>query len=257
MYEVLPRGASPRCAPPAKRRSARKAGPRIGGQGRPAPRHRRTKKSIAAAWRTRQTRAAKRRSCPGSATCVLYLTFYTLSSPFFWFYFPRFPRPSPSLYGFPLPFYGFLRLVFLSPFCRAAAGGKAGAAKRERRSGRGSPRRAPPKGRNGSCKASPDKSRAAARAGCRLVLYPLYSEAGPCAPRRALPRPICLAPRQRGARTAFQSKPGKNRGGAERAAQSGTRQRGNNAAARRSDAVSPPLLPQSAGAQTRRAGAYT
>ena len=111
MYEVLPRGASPRCAPPAKRRSARKADPRRGGQGRPAPRHRRTKKSIAAAWRTRQTRAAKcrGRGCPGSATCVLYLTFYTLSSPFFWFYFPRFPRPSPSLYGFPLPFCGFFR----------------------------------------------------------------------------------------------------------------------------------------------------
>ena len=37
----------------------------------------------------------------------------------------------------------------------------------------------------------------------------------------------------------------------------GNARRGNNAAARRSDAVSPPLLPQSAGAQTRRAGAYT
>ena len=196
MYEVLPRGASPRCAPPAKRRSARKAGPRIGGQGRPAPRHRRTKKSIAAAWRTRQARAAKRRSCPGPATCVLYLTFYTLSSPFFWFYSPRFARPSPSLYGFPLPFCGFFRLVFPSPLCRAAA-------RAHKRGGRA---------------------------------------------KRA---------RRNGARTAFQSKPGKNRGGAERAAQSGTRQRGKNAAARRSDAVSPPLLPQSAGAQTRRAGAYT
>ena len=220
MYEVLPRGASPRCAPPTKRRSeqpARKAGPRIGGQDRPAPQHRRTRQTRAAASadkagprrgiggqgrpapqhrRTRQARAAKRRSCPGSATCVLYLTFYTLSSPFFWFYSPRFARPSPSLYGFPLPFCGFFRLVFPSPLCRAAA-------RAHKRGGRA---------------------------------------------KRA---------RRNGARTAFQSKPGKNRGGAERAAQSGTRQRGKNAAARRSDAVSPPLLPQSAGAQTRRAGAYT
>ena len=146
------------------------------------------------------------------------------------------------------PFFGFISRAFpdlLRPFmafpCPFAA----------------PPRRAPPKGRNAPARPFPDKSRAAARTGCRLVLYPLYSEAGPCAPRRALPRPICLAPRQRGARTAFQSKPGKNRGGAERAAQSGTRRRGNNAAARRSDAASPPLLPQSAGAQTRRAGAYT
>lgn len=194
MYEVLPRGASPRCAPPAKRRSARKAGPRIGGQGRPAPRHRRTKKSIAAAWRTRQTRAAKRRSCPGSATCVLYLTFYTLSSPFFWFYFPRFPRPSPSLYGFPLPFCGFLRLVFLSPFCRAAERAR---------------RRA---GKTGAAERGAD----------------------------SVPKQTRKKPRRRGT--------GRTVGNARR---------GNNAAARRSDAVSPPLLPQSAGAQTRRAGAYT
>lgn len=194
MYEVLPRGASPRCAPPAKRRSARKAGPRIGGQGRPAPRHRRTKKSIAAAWRTRQTRAAKRRSCPGSATCVLYLTFYTLSSPFFWFYFPRFPRPSPSLYGFPLPFCGFFRLVFPSPLCRAAARAR---------------RRA---GKTGAAERGAD----------------------------SVPKQTRKKPRRRGT--------GRTVGNARR---------GNNAAARRSDAVSPPLLPQSAGAQTRRAGAYT
>lgn len=194
IYEVLPRGASPRCAPPAKRRSARKAGPRIGGQGRPAPRHRRTKKSIAAAWRTRQTRAAKRRSCPGSATCVLYLTFYTLSSPFFWFYFPRFPRPSPSLYGFPLPFCGFFRLVFPSPLCRAAARAR---------------RRA---GKTGAAERGAD----------------------------SVPKQTRKKPRRRGT--------GRTVGNARR---------GNNAAARRSDAVSPPLLPQSAGAQTRRAGAYT
>lgn len=257
MYEVLPRGASPRCAPPAKRRSARKAGPRIGGQGRPAPRHRRTKKSIAAAWRTRQTRAAKRRSCPGSATCVLYLTFYTLSSPFFWFYFPRFPRPSPSLYGFPLPFCGFFRLVFPSPLCRAAARARRRAAKRVRRSGRGAPAGRRRKDGTAPARPFPDKSRAAARTGCRLVLYPLYSEAVPrCAARRALPRPICLAPRQRRARTTFLRKPGKNRGGAERAAQSGTRGAGTTRR-RAAETPSPPLLPQSAGAQTRRAGAYT
>lgn len=230
MYEVLPRGASPRCAPPAKRRSARKAGPRIGGQGRPAPR------SAAAA--------------PARPHAYYISPFTLCQAPFFGFM----SRALPDLLRPVMAFLALLRL-FPPPFAAQRArrrAGKTGAAERVRR-----PRRAPPKERNGSRKASPDKSRAAARAGCRLVLYPLYSEAGPCAPRRALPRPICLAPRQRGARTAFLRKPGKNRGGAERAAQSGTRQRGKNAAARRSDAVSPPLLPQSAGAQTRRAGAYT
>lgn len=251
MYEVLPRGASPRCAPPAKRRSARKAGPRIGGQGRPAPRHRRTKKSIAAAWRTRQTRAAKRRSCPGSATCVLYLTFYTLSSPFFWFYFPRFPRPSPPRYGFPLPFCGFFRPLLP----RSGRGGG-------RQSGCGGAGAAPPAGRRrkgGTLPQGPPRQKSGGSP-CGLPpclvsvvqrgrdsLRPAAAAAAsdlsrPAAARGAdsVPKQIRKKPRRRGT--------GRTVGNARR---------GNNAAARRSDAVSPPLLPQSAGAQTRRAGAYT
>lgn len=255
MYEVLPRGASPRCAPPAKRRSARKAGPRIGGQGRPAPRHRRTKKSIAAAWRTRQTRAAKRRSCLGSATCVLYLTFYTLSSPFFWFYFPRFPRPSPPRYGFSRPFTAFFRPLLP----RSGRGG--GRAKRARQSGRGGAGAAPPQG-------------AAERTERLLQGLPRQKSGG--SPYGLPPCLISVAQRGRamrpaaGAAASDLSRPAAARGadsvpkqtrkkprrrGTGRAV--GNARRGNNAAARRSDAVSPPLLPQSAGAQTRRAGAYT
>lgn len=263
MYEVLPRGASPRCAPPAKRRSARKADPRRGGQGRPAPRHRRTKKSIAAAWRTRQTRAAKRRSRPGSATCVLYLTFYTLSSPFFWFYFPRFPRPSPSLYGFPLPFCGFFRLVFPSPLCRAAARahkrggrqsgcGKAGAAERARLPPQGAAERTerllqglPRQKSGGSPYGLPPCLISVVQRG--RAMRPAAGAAASDLSRPAAARGADSVPKQ------TRKKP--RRRGTGRTV--GNARRGNNAAARRSDAVSPPLLPQSAGAQTRRAGAYT
>lgn len=225
------------------RASADKADPRrdIGGQKSPSPRH------------GGQGRPAPRSAAAAPARPhAYYISPFTLcQAPFFGFISRALPDLLRPFMAFPCPF-----AAFFAPFCRAAgaaAGGQNGC------DGAGA---APPAGRrrkDGTAPARPfpDKSRAAARTGCRLVLYPLYSEAGPCAPRRALPRPVCLAPRQRGARTAFQSKPGKNRGGAERAAQSGTRQRGKNAAARRSDAVSPPLLPQSAGAQTRRAGAYT
>lgn len=256
MYEVLPRGASPRCAPPAKRRSARKAGPRIGGQGRPAPRHRRTKKSIAAAWRTRQTRAAKRRSCLGSATCVLYLTFYTLSSPFFWFYFPRFPRPSPSLYGFPLPFCGFFRLVFPSPLCRAAAGGKAGAAKRARRSGRGSPPQGAAERTERLLQGLPRQKSGGSPYGlppCLISVVQRGRAMRPAAGAAAsdLSRPAAA----RGADSVpKQTRKKPRRRGTGRTV--GNARRGNNAAARRRNAFSSPL-PQSAGAQTRRASAYT
>ena len=210
-----------------RRASADKADPRrsIGGQGRPAPQHRRTRQTRAAAS---ADKADPRRSCPGSATCVLYLTFYTLSSPFFWFYFPRFARPSPSLYGFPLPFYG-----SPPPAGRRRKGGTLPQGPPRQKSG-GSPCGLPPclvsvvqRGR--------DSLRPAAAAAASDLSRPAAARGADSVPKQTRKKP-----RRRGT--------GRTVGNARR---------GNNAAARRSDAVSPPLLPQSAGAQTRRAGAYT
>lgn len=114
------------------------------------------------------------------------------------------------------------------------------------------PRRAPPKGRNAPARPAPPK---VGRQPClvsvvqrgRDSLRPAAAAAAsdlsrPAAARGAdsVPKQIRKKPRRRGT--------GRTVGNARR---------GNNAAARRSDAVSPPLLPQSAGAQTRRAGAYT
>ena len=154
--------------------SADKTGPRrgIGGQGRPAPR------SAAAA--------------PARPHAYYISPFTLCQAPFFGFI----PRALPDLLrpfmAFPCPF-----AAFSSPFSspRGGTGRGGGRAKRVRRGrdgGRAKRARRPPQGAaeraERSRKARPAKSRAAARAGCRLVLYPLYSEAGTrCAPRRPLP----------------------------------------------------------------------
>lgn len=205
MYEVLPRGASPRCAPPAKRRSeqpARKAGPRIGGQDRPAPQHR----------RTRQTRAAAAPARPHA----YYISPFTLcQAPFFGFI----PRALPDLLR---PFMAFPCLLRLPPPAgRRRKGGTLPQGPPRQKSG-GSPYGLPP------CLVS--------------VVQRGRDSLRPAAARGAdsVPKQTRKKPRRRGT--------GRTVGNARR---------GNNAAARRSDTVSPPLLPQSAGAQTRRAGAYT
>ena len=129
MYEVLPRGASPRCAPPAKRRSARKAGPRIGGQCRPAPR------SAAAA--------------PARPHAYYISPFTLCQAPFFGFISRAFPDLLRPFMAFPCPF-----AAFFAPFCRAAgaaAGGQNGCGKA---------------GRGQRSKANPEKT-AAARNGPR------------------------------------------------------------------------------------------
>lgn len=201
MYEVLPRGASPRCAPPAKRRSAQPAR-----KADSLPRHRRTRQARASADKADPRRdiggqkspsprhGGQGRPAPRSAAAAparphaYYISPFTLcQAPFFGFISRAFPDLLRPFMAFPCPF-----AAFFAPFCRAA-GAAAG-------------------GQNGCGGAGAD----------------------------SVPKQTRKKPRRRGT--------GRTVGNARR---------GKNAAARRSDAVSPPLLPQSAGAQTRRAGAYT
>ena len=229
------------------RASADKADPRrdIGGQKSPSPRH------------GGQGRPAPRSAAAAPARPhAYYISPFTLcQAPFFGFI----PRALPDLLrpfrAFPCPF-----AAFFVPFCRAAgaaAGGKAGAAKRARRSGRGSP----PQG-------------AAERTERLLQGLPRQKPGG--SPYGLPPCLVSVVQRGRamrpaaGAAASDLSRPAAAQGADNVPAQTrkkprrrgtgrtvGNARRGNNAAARRSDAVSPPLLPQSAGAQTRRAGAYT
>ena len=192
--------------------------PRHGGQGRPAPRHRRTRQARAAASADKAGPRREAPQLPRLGHMRIISHLLHFVKPLFLVLFPALcPTFSVPLWLSP-PFCGFLRPVFPSP----------------RRNGA---RRAstPPGAERGKyCKES-------------AIGLPCKASAASDLSRPAAARGADSVPKQ------TRKKP--RRRGTGRTV--GNTRRGNNAAARRSDAASPPLLPQSAGAQTRRAGAYT
>ena len=235
------------------RASADKADPRrdIGGQKSPSPRH------------GGQGRPAPRSAAAAPARPhAYYISPFTLcQAPFFGFIsraFPDLPRPFmafPALLRlstprFPLP-------VLPRGRAGAAAGGQngcggAGAAERARLPPQGAAERTerllqglPRQKSGGSPYGLPPCLISVVQRG--RAMRPAAGAAASDLSRPAAARGADSVPKQ------TRKKP--RRRGTGRTV--GNARRGNNAAARRSDAVSPPLLPQSAGAQTRRASAYT
>lgn len=211
------------------RASADKTDPRrsIGGQGRPAPRHRRTRQARAAASadKTGPRREAPQLPRLGHMRIISHLLHFV--KPLF---LVLFPALCPT---FSVPLWLSPALLRLPPAGRRRKGGTLPQGPPRQKSG-GSPCGLPPclvsvvqRGR--------DSLRPAAAAAASDLSCPAAARGADSVPKQTRKKP-----RRRGT--------GRTVGNARR---------GNNAAARRSDAVSPPLLPQSAGAQTRRAGAYT
>lgn len=201
------------------RASADKADPRrdIGGQKSPSPRH------------GGQGRPAPRSAAAAPARPhAYYISPFTLcQAPFFGFI----SRALPDLLR---PF-----MAFPCPFAAPPPAGR-------RRKG-GTLPQGPPRQKSGGCPYGLPPCLVSVVQRGRDSLRPAAAAAASDLSRPAAARGADSVPKQ------TRKKP--RRRGTGRTV--GNARRGNNAAARRSDAVSPPLLPQSAGAQTRRAGAYT